>query len=201
VSPAAAKSQPDNPSEICTVRIELLDTDPLIWRQVEVPISMTFKGLHEVVQAAMGWCDMHLWEFRVGKRRYGLPMDEDWGTEPREEAAKVRLGTVLKAGKTTMGYIYDFGDNWEHRLTVTDVRRGASDTRYPRYVAGEWNAPPEDCGGTFGFYDKLEIIGDPEHPDYDEIKEWMGDYDPKVVDEAGIRMALGRIAARRSRAR
>src|SRR4051794_17977452 len=95
---------PNKPSEICTIRIELANTDPLVWRQVEVPTSMTFKGLHEVIQATMGWCDMHLWEFTVGRQRYGLPTDEDWGTEPREEAAKVRLSTVLKRGKTTIGY-------------------------------------------------------------------------------------------------
>jgi hypothetical protein len=26
--------------------------------------------------------DCHLWEFTIAKRRYGLPMDEDRGTEP-----------------------------------------------------------------------------------------------------------------------
>jgi hypothetical protein len=44
----------DTPSEIATVCVELLDTDPLIWRQVEVPTSITLKGLHDVIQAAMG---------------------------------------------------------------------------------------------------------------------------------------------------
>ena len=47
----------------------------MIWRQVEVPTSITLKGLHDVVQAAMGWCDYHLWGFTIGKHRYGLPMD------------------------------------------------------------------------------------------------------------------------------
>jgi hypothetical protein len=30
--------------------------------------------------------DYHLREFTIAKRRYGLPMDEDRGTEPRVEA-------------------------------------------------------------------------------------------------------------------
>lgn len=46
-----------------------------------------------------------------------------------------------------LDYTYDFGDSWEHRLTVTDVRPGEPDTAYPRYVAGERAAPPEDCDG------------------------------------------------------
>jgi FAD/FMN-containing dehydrogenase len=84
-----------------------------------VPTSITLKVLHDVVQAAMGWFDHHLWEFTIGKQRFGLPMEEDWGTAPRKEASKVRLRDVLKSRKTVIDYLYDFGDSWEHRLTVT----------------------------------------------------------------------------------
>ena len=47
------------PEQIATLRIELVDTDPLIWRQVEVPTSITLRALHDVIQAAMGWFDQH----------------------------------------------------------------------------------------------------------------------------------------------
>ena len=79
----------DSVNEICTLRIELRDTKPLIWRQLEVPTAITLKALHEIIQAAMGWLEYHLWEFTVGQQKFGLPMDEDWGTEPRVDAAKV----------------------------------------------------------------------------------------------------------------
>jgi hypothetical protein len=108
----------------------------------------------------MGWFDYHLWEFTIGKQRFGLPMDDDWGTEPRIEAGKVRLRDVLKPRKTVIDYTYDFGDGWEHRLTVTDVRAGQRDVSYPRYIGGERNGPPEDCGGIPGFYELLEAIAD-----------------------------------------
>ncbi len=49
------------PDTIATLRIDLLDSDPLIWREVEVPVAMTLKQLHAVVQAAMEWEDAHLW--------------------------------------------------------------------------------------------------------------------------------------------
>jgi Plasmid pRiA4b ORF-3-like protein len=54
----------------------------------------------------MGWFDQHLWEFTIGKKRYGLPMEEDWGTEPRIDAAKVRLREVLRSPKTSIDYLY-----------------------------------------------------------------------------------------------
>jgi Plasmid pRiA4b ORF-3-like protein len=41
--------------EIATVRIELVDTAPLIWREVEVNTSMTLNTLHTVIQSVMNW--------------------------------------------------------------------------------------------------------------------------------------------------
>jgi hypothetical protein len=190
----------DSFSEIATVRIELRDTDPLIWREVEVPTSVTLKVLHDIIQAVMGWFDCHLWEFTIAKQRYGLPMDEDWGTAARVDAAKVRLRDVLKPRKTTIDYLYDFGDSWEHRLTVTGIRQGESGVAYPRYIGGEWNAPPEDCGGIPGFYETLDAIADPDHPNHHDAVEWFDEYDPKTIDELPIKYALGRIANRRNAA-
>ena len=143
MSPAASSAAFDSFLQIVTVRIELRDSDPVIWRQVEVPTSITLNILHRIIQAAMGWFDYHLWEFTIDKRRYGLPTDEDWGTEPRSDAAKVRLRNVLRPRKTTIDYLYDFGDYWDHQLTVTNIRNGDPDLSYPRYIAGERNAPPE----------------------------------------------------------
>jgi hypothetical protein len=183
--------------EIATLRIELCDSEPLIWRQVEVPTSITLKVLHDIVQITMGWFDCHLWEFTIAKQRYGLSMDEDWGTAPLVEATKVRLRDVLRPRKTNIDYLYDFGDCWEHRLTITGIRQGEPGISYPRYIAGEWNAPPEDSGGIYGFYEMLEAKNDPDHPDHTDIVEWLGDYDPKQIDELVIKIALGRIAKRR----
>src|SRR5712691_10127039 len=115
MSPDRKNAGSDSVNEIAAVRIELRHTDPVIWRQVEVPTSITLKVLHDIVQITMGWFDYHLWEFTIGKQAYGLPTDEDWGTAPRIEAIKVRLRDVIKPHKTTIDYLYDFGDSWAHR--------------------------------------------------------------------------------------
>lgn len=201
MNPSPTTTASGSISEIATVRIELRGTDPLIWREVEVPTSITLKVLHDVIQAVMGWFDYHLWEFIIGKQRYGLPMDEDWGTAPRKEAAKVRLRDVLKPRKTTIDYLYDFGDSWELRLTVTRIRPGDPHASYPRYVGGERNAPPEDCGGIPGFYDMLEALADPDHLNHADATEWADEYDPDTIDELPINSALLRIANRRNAAK
>src|SRR5215831_14011874 len=94
--------------------------------------------------------------------------------------------------------MYDFGDGWEHRLTVTGVRAGEPGISYPRYIGGERNGPPDDCGGIPGFYQLLDVIADPDHA---FLKRWAGDYDPNTFDALPIKYALGRIANRRNAAR
>ena len=195
------KSASDRFNEVCTIRIELRDSEPSIWRQVEVPTSITLKVLHDIVQIVMGWADYHLWEFAIGDRRYGPPSDEDWGATPLADAAKVRLRDVLRSPETVIDYHYDFGDDWELLLTATDIRQGEPGGSYPHYVGGERNGPPEDCGGIPGFYEKLEALGDPDHPDHQEVTEWLGDYDPAQVDTFRIRYFLGGIANRRQAGR
>ena len=62
---------------------------------------------------------------------------------------------MLKPGETVITYTYDFGDDWVHTIRITDIRQGEPGIGYPRYIAGERNGPPEDCGGVPGFYDVL----------------------------------------------
>ncbi len=201
MTPTRIASASESLNEIATLRIEIKDTNPLIWRQVEVPTSITLKVLHDIIQITIGWFDYHLWEFTIDEQRYGLPMDEDWGAEQRKQAAKVRLRDVLKAKRTVIDYVYDFGDYWEHQITVTNVRAGDPATAYPRYIAGECAGPPEDCGGIPGFYDLLAARNDRDDPDHAEAVEYLGDYDPDAIEKLPIKYALGRIASRRNAAK
>ena len=157
--------------------------------------------LHDIVQITMGWLDMHLWEFRGDGKTYGLPMDEDWDAAPRTEAIKVRLRDILRLCDTNIEYLYDFGDSWEHRITVTNIRRGMPYVSYPNYLGGEWDCPPEDCGGVPGYYHLLDALADPEHPDHTEVAEYLEDWDPKEIDEFPLRIALDRIARQRNAVR
>ncbi len=181
--------------DIATLRIELCDTDPLIWRDVAVPVSITLKTLHDIVQVAMGWTDSHLWTFSDGSVDYGLPSEgDDWRDEPLVNADKIKLQDLLKPVKTKLHYLYDFGDSWEHELTITKIRAGEAGRAYPIYLGGEQNAPLDDCGGIPGFYAALEALGDPKHSEHEETKSWFGDYDPNEVDTKQIERALAKIA-------
>ena len=138
----------------------MLETEPLIWREVEVPTSVTLKVLHDVIQITVGWFDCHLWRFTIGGQSYGPLMPGGWDDDAPGDATKVRLRDVLKSDTTIIDYLYDFGDSWEHRLAMTNIRQGDPDVSYPRYVGGEWAGPPEDCGGIPGFYATLDAMAD-----------------------------------------
>ncbi len=58
---------------IARLRILLNDVDPQPMRHIEVPLKIRLDRLHEVVQAAMGWTDTHLYEFRAGGAGWGVP--------------------------------------------------------------------------------------------------------------------------------
>jgi Plasmid pRiA4b ORF-3-like protein len=177
------------PATIATLRIDLIDSDPPIWREVEVPTAITLRQLHTVVQAAMEWEDAHLWEFTIGREPIG-----------GSRAARVTLQELLRPHVTKLLYTYDMGDCWEHQLTLTRPRPADPAWAYPRYIAGENPAPPEDCGGTPGFYAQLEALADPNHPDHEDAKEWFGDFDPNRFDEQPVKDRLARIANRRRKA-
>src|SRR5262249_1568964 len=51
-------------------KITLLDTQPPIWRRIQVKDG-TLDKLHEHVQTAMGWTNSHLHHFRVVEQLYG----------------------------------------------------------------------------------------------------------------------------------
>ena len=200
VSSAPRKKHKSSLSKPCliTLRIELVGTTPLVWRRITLDGRSSFANLHHVIQAAMGWHDAHLHQFRLNNRYIGVPDPEsdapDWHTE---DERKVFLNRVL-TDETVFTYLYDFGDGWEHRLHVEeyddsdDLRFGDSDAWVD---AGERACPPEDCGGVGGFQDFLEKLeNEPYSDESKELHVWAGlDYDPARFDRQAANAAIKRL--------
>ena len=184
---------------VAVIRIELEDVEPLIWRRAAVPASITLKGLHDVIQAAMGWFNCHMWEFSVGDRIYGMPFpdDEDWGRRVYR-AKGMRLAKLAEDGVERFDYNYDFGDDWRHRVVIEAVRAAEPGMLYPQFLGGERRCPPEDVGGMPGYYEFLDAIAKPKSKAGRDALDWYGQaYDPDDIDEEQITISLRRIARRR----
>ena len=80
-------------------------------------------------------------------------------------------------------YIYDFGDNWEHKVVLEKILPREKNVNYPRCIGGKRACPPEDCGGVWGYKNLLEALEDPKHPQYEELLDWFGeDFDLEHFD-------------------
>jgi hypothetical protein len=190
-----------SPAQIVTLHVQLRGIEPAIWRRVRVPADFTLRRVHDVIQATFDWLDYHLHEFNVAGRRYGMPEVEgdDWGAPKLASSKNVRLSKVLEWGVERFVYVYDFGDDWVHDVTVEEVGQPAAGVEYPVLVDGARRAPPEDVGGPPGFFQFVEAMLDECHPDHDRMFAWYG-WEPFVPDDIErdlVEVQLERIRAQR----
>jgi hypothetical protein len=188
---------------VVRLKITLADTEPPIWRRVEAAADMTLKDLHSVIQAAMGWDNAHLYLFRVGRETIAGPGlgGGGFGMPRAIGAGRVRLDDLAARGVKRFAYEYDMGDSWQHRLEIEKLLAADPAASYPRLIDGAMHCPPEDIGGIPGFFEFLEAMADPKHPDHEDRLDWHGGaFDPTALDRDRIDKALARIAARRKRA-
>jgi hypothetical protein len=122
------------------LKIALQYVRPACWRRVHIPASATLGDLHEVIQVAFAWDGDHLHGFTVGRRRYGDP-DFDFEYDENE----ITLAAAFRARKA-ISYTYDFGDDWQHEITLEKAVEPASNATHPVCVDGRGDAPVEDCG-------------------------------------------------------
>jgi hypothetical protein len=173
------------------LRIELLHTHRPIWREVWVPSDLTLDMLHYVIQEAMGWDDDHMHCFEFKKQQFQSVefmdgFDDDAG-KPEE---LVELSELLKRVRQKLSYTYDFGDNWQHSVTLKKQVPLDCETLFT-CVAGEGACPLEDCGGVYGHERICAYVKDGVDDGYMPYEEWgVKNYDPDLVDLEQINEAL-----------
>lgn len=188
--PRAARKPP---GLVHQLRISLKGVKPPIWRRVCVDGDITLRKLHNVIQAACGWSNSHLHEFEVGGERFGRT-DPEWPSDMRSDTRR-RLSSLGLSAGSSLTYVYDFGDWWEHTVLVEAVRPPAEGEVVPRCTAGRRAFPPEDCGGPWAYADLLAVLADPADPEHEQMKEWVGPYfDPEAVDLDEIDRELALVA-------
>lgn len=158
---------------ILQIKVTIDGITPKIWRRFLVKDNINFDDLHNVIQAVMSWGNYHLYSFNIGKEEIGIP-DPDF-RDNLLNARKIKLKDKLSI-KQKFGYVYDFGDNWEHILSVEKVLDNKDVTIVPTCLDGERAGPPEDCGSYPGYYELMKIKRNKKHPEYKEmIVEWLGE--------------------------
>lgn len=151
-------------SLIYQLKITLKYMKPPVWRRIQVDSTITFKILHQLIQAAFDWEDYHLHEFRLKSREGSarqpslfalnevlitnteIPNDFGLG-EPSFEEKHGVLEDYFKKEKDKGLYVYDFGDDWQHEILLEKIVPAEEGVTYPRCIKAMREAPPEDSGG------------------------------------------------------
>jgi hypothetical protein len=176
---------------VIQLHIELDGVEPKVWRRLLVPGDSQMSEVAETVLIAMGWENSHLHQFDIGDELYGMHAD-DYPEEEIDEATVTAIDALR--GQSSFTFTYDFGDNWEHQVTVEDI----SWTEPPMFCAvclgGEQAWPPEDSGGPGGYRRFLDALADPGHAEHHLYSDWIGGaFDPDAFSVATVNALLQEI--------
>jgi hypothetical protein len=172
------------------IKITLKHTKPPIWRRIVVDPEIKLDRLHDVLQIAMGWTNSHMHQFETPDGYFANPAFQ---LEETRSTSKTTLQSVLYKPKSSIRYEYDFGDSWDHQIVLEKV----VELDLPVLalcVGGARSGPMEDCGGPWGYANQLAILKDPQHPDHEEVSEWVdAGFDPEAFDADAINRQLARL--------
>ncbi len=129
---------------ILQVKTWLLGISPMVWRRILVPTTFTLRELHGVIQVAMGWEGIHLYDFHLRAARYG-----SWEVSAR--SPDVTLAALRFRKGARFVYEYDLNIPWRHEVRIEDRLGSGARRTYPVCTGGDGACPPEDCGGPESF--------------------------------------------------
>ena len=162
---------------IYQVKIELKDVRPPIWRRFLVDDTSTLEEFHYTIQIIMGLTNSHLHQFISGGETYGIiDPDFDMDDDYIKDEINFRVRDILKHEGDRVVYVYDFGDYWEHVITLEKILPYNKDQPLPNCIKGKRGCPPEDVGGAWGYSEFLKKWIDETNPECEELKLWAGEY-------------------------
>lgn len=116
----------------------------MVWRRLLVAAGASLRELHGILQVAMGWEGIHLFQFCLRAVRYGSP------ELPAAAAATVTLASFRLRTGDRLTYEYDLNIPWRHEIRVERQLEREAGKHYPVCLDGHGDCPAEDCGGPAG---------------------------------------------------
>ncbi|MGH3281217.1 MAG: plasmid pRiA4b ORF-3 family protein, partial [Trebonia sp.] len=158
--------------------------------------------VHAVIQQAFGWEGFHLHRFTDDHgREWGDPSFLD-GEATFTDEEEADLATVLRVEKGVLWYVYDFGDDWRHRIEVEKIMPSQRSDAYPVCTDGRRAAvPAEDIGGIWGLHELVHLVTHPgeEPPEHlEDLVSYLREkgYDPGAFDCAELNARLATMPVR-----
>ena len=173
--------------QVQNLSIKLVDSNPIISRRLQVPVTMNLHELHRLIQAAMPWGNCHMYEFHYKSEQYWYKEEDEvakfFGDEPAHQATKQwSLARFLQhTNAKSFHYVYDMGDNWDHLIKIGATVESKPGEIYPKLLGAKGASPPEEIGGIYRYNWALVTLNEPERDDYEETVSWFSnDFDPNA---------------------
>jgi hypothetical protein len=136
--------------------------DEKIWRRIALRGNQTLDDLHEAIFQAFDRFDEHLYSFYFpkpgirGRARlrdaveYTHPMAAEEGPFEDERltgADTAKISSLSLRPDRKFLYLFDFGDQWMHEITVENADGADDGGQYPRIVEKHGQSPAQypDC--------------------------------------------------------
>ena len=113
-------------------------------RLIQIRGDQTLEDLHHAIFVAFDRWHEHLYEFQLGKG----PRDRQGpiytgGDNEGELASETTIDSLrLKVGRS-FGYLFDFGDNWQHQINVQAIEEALPQGKFPRVTKRVGESPPQ----------------------------------------------------------
>jgi hypothetical protein len=144
---------------------------PNLYRIIEASENCTFDDFHDAIFQAFDRFEEHLYSFFITRKDtnntgaiYNAPEithpmsvehTMDFGRR-RKSTARTRIGDIGLNEKDVFHYLFDFGDDWWHRIKVQSINETKSKKKHIKLIKTVGESPPQ-------------------YPDYDE--NYDEDYD------------------------
>ncbi len=187
-------NEPEHPAAWC-LRIEVLDSEPAIWRRFCVDSQISLAQLHEVLAAVMGWSGEEDYRFKVPHQSEA---DSDIISSADATIHSLNLSTLITQPGDSFLYTYSLAKGWIHKVSLESWQHSEPNREPPYVLAGEQACPPEFCIGIWDYEGLIDRLSDSDAPDYDCLWENVGyDFDPARFD---LQAANQRLTDRRQSA-
>ncbi|PHS22955.1 MAG: hypothetical protein COA85_10430 [Robiginitomaculum sp.] len=180
--------------QIIELTVTLEHVKPTVLRIIEVPLGIRLDQLHLTLQAAMGWENAHLYMFMAADSRWGVP-DPAFGGDELPASETTLEEALSRSNVKTLQYLYDFGDDWMHRIDAGKISDANSGKSYPNLTEADGKCPPEDVGGAPGYEEFLEAMTDTKHSEHKKFKDWHGDiFAPNKLETEKLKLDVLKLA-------
>ena len=140
-----------------------LDYNKRIYRLIEILDTQTLEDLHEIIYSAFDRYDEHLYSFyltRKQSRSFTTRKNAPEFTHPlglndvalfnlfmhkkeKHDASKTKIMDLGLKEKDKMYYLFDFGDEWWHEITLLSIIETKRKQGLPRIVKKVGESPPQ----------------------------------------------------------